>query len=147
MYDISGFGTRVALTASRTFPNGINLSAFADDADGLDIPTLTIGDKAMGMNGDMTFWSTANAKEVNINLIPNSEDDKNMRALLLANTPSRGKRPAGDVITMSVILPDGTAAQYKEGKLVSGPASIAVAQSGKQKAGAYGLVFESVTIA
>lgn len=147
MHDISGFGTRLALTASRTYPNGINISAFADDADGLDIPTLQIGDKAMGMNGDMTFWSTANAKEVNINVIPNSEDDRNLRALLLANTPSRGKRPAGDEITLSIILPDGTSAQYTGGKIVSGPASIAVAQSGKQKAGTYGFVFEAVTSA
>lgn len=147
MQDISGFGTRLGLIATRTYPNGINIDAFADDADGLDIPTTQIGDKAMGMNGHMTFWSLANPKEVNINVIPGSEDDKNLRALLLANTPSRGKRPAGDVITLTIILPDGQSFQYKEGKIVGGPAAIAVAQSGKQKAGTYNFVFESVTTA
>lgn len=147
MQDISGFGTRVSIIASRTFPRGISISAFADDADPIEVPALQIGDKAMGANGNMVYWSTANPKELNISVIPGSEDDRNLRALMAANTPAQGRQPAGDVISATIILPNGASTQLTEGKLMQGPPAIGIASAGRQKSSTYNFAFEGVTYA
>jgi len=99
--DISAFGIRVRLVASVTFPAGIDITQFADDADSLDVPQQQIADKAMGVNGDLITWSKANPLLLTVNIIPGSDDDRNMSVLLEANRVARGKRGARDTVTLS----------------------------------------------
>jgi len=44
--DVSGFGLGVHLVASNTYPVGLPLSAFADDADPMDIPGIELAQVA-----------------------------------------------------------------------------------------------------
>lgn len=143
--DVSSFGSRIRLIASKTFPAGITLSQFADDADPFDAPVQTITDGAMGPNGDYVTWSTANPILVTFNLIPGSDDDRNMDVVAEANRVGRGKFSALDIITLTVLYPDGSQITYAGGKLLSAIPGRAMATSGRQKAKPYAFGFESKT--
>lgn len=142
MQDISAFGIRVRLVASNTFPAGVTITQFADDADSLDTPSQQIADKAMGVNGDLVVWSRANPINTTINVIPNSEDDRNLQVLLEANRVGRGKRGARDVITLTAVYPDGRTATWSNGAITDGPVSNSIASSGRMKSKTYMFSFE-----
>src|SRR5574343_1608278 len=108
MNNISGFGLQIQVIASVTFPSGFTLTQFADDADPFDLPSIQIADKAMGLNGDLVVWSKANPIPVTVNVIPGSDDDKNLAILYDANRVGRGKVSARDEITLVGIYPDGS---------------------------------------
>lgn len=143
--DVSGFGIRVRLVASATFPAGITLSQFADDADPVDLPSMQIADKAMGVNGDMVQWSKANPILATLNLIPNSDDDRNLAVLLNANRPARGKFPARDEITLTVLYPDGHTTTLVRGITTDGMPGQSVASAGRFKSKAYAFAFEDLS--
>lgn len=145
MQDISGFGLRVRVVASSTFPAGITLSSFADDSDPFDFPAHVITETAMGVNGDLVWWSRANPLLITLNLIPHSEDDQNMSALQEANRVGMGKNSARDEITLSAVYPDGRTITLSRGKLTSGHPGRSVASSGRMKAKTYTFAFEQMT--
>lgn len=144
MQDISAFGIRVRLVASVTFPAGIDVTQFADDADSLDVPQQQIADKAMGVNGDLIVWSKANPLNVTMNLIPASGDDRNLSVLLEANRVARGKRGARDVITLTAIYPDGTTQTWSQGRITDGVPGKGLASSGRMKSKPYMFSFENL---
>lgn len=144
MQDISAFGIRVRLVASVTFPAGIDITQFADDADSLDVPQQQIADKAMGVNGDLIVWSKANPLLTTLNVIPASEDDRNLSVLLEANRVARGKRSARDTITLTAIYPDGRTQTWSQGKITDGIPGNALASSGRMKSKPYMFAFESL---
>ena len=144
MNDISAFGLRVNLTASETFPAGILITQFADDADPIDSPSIQIKDKAMGLNGDLVTWSKANPVPFTINVIPDSDDDINLSVLFEANRVGKGKQGARDVINMVVIFPNGNVTSYTAGTITDGQPSNSAQNSGRMKSKAYGFAFENV---
>lgn len=144
MKDISGFGARVQVIASRTFPQGFSLSQFADDVDPFDSPSVQIRDKAMGLNGDLITWSKANPATVAVAVVPGSEDDRNLQALYDANRVGRGKLSAADVITIVVIYPDNRTKTYTQGALTDGPPAVGIASAGRLKTSTYQFAFENV---
>ncbi len=144
MNDISGFGIRVNVVASITFPNGFDLTQFADDVDPFDLPSIQIRDKAMGLNGDLIVWSKANPLPLTLGVIPGSDDDKNMKVLFEANRVGKGKRGVRDVITVTAVYPDETTLTLSEGTITDGPPGRGVASSGRIKSNAYQFAFENV---
>lgn len=144
MQDISAFGIRVRLVASVTFPAGIDITQFADDGDSLDVPQQQIADKAMGVNGDLIVWSKANPLLTTVNVIPSTDDDRNLSVLLEANRVARGKRSARDVITMTAVYPDGRTQTWSQGKITDGIPGNALASSGRMKTKPYMFAFESL---
>lgn len=140
--DISAFGTRVRVVASRTFPAGITITQFADDADPFDTPEITVAEVAMGVNGDLIIWSKANPIMVTLNVIPNSEDDKNLGILLEANRVARGKLGARDVVTLSQVLPDGKTKTLSSGAITVGRPGQSMASAGRMKSKPYTFAFE-----
>lgn len=145
MPDISSFGTRVRVVASKTFPSGFDLSQFADDTDPFDIPSQQIADKAMGLNGDLVTWTKLTATEVSLAVMANTEDADNLAALFEANRASRGKTSARDAITVTVAYPEGNTVTFTAGRLTDGPAATSAASSGRLKTNTYKFVFESVS--
>lgn len=142
--DISAFGIRVRLIASVTFPVGIDVTQFADDGDSLDVPQQQIADKAMGVNGDLITWSKANPLNLTLNIIPNSDDDRNMAVLLEANRVARGKLGSRDVITLVALYPDGTSQTWSQGRITDGIPGNALASSGRMKTKPYAMTFENL---
>jgi len=141
--DISGFGTQIRIIASNTFPNGFTITQFADDADPVDNPATVVGDKAMGLNGDLITWSKATPLDITLNVIPASDDDQNLAILLDANLVGAGRTSAQDVITLAILYPDGTNTTYSTGKMISGVTTSSIASSGRKKTKPYAFSFES----
>ena len=144
MSDISGFGLSVSLTASITFPSGITVTQFADDADPIDLTSMQIRDKAMGLNGDLLTWSKANAIPFTLNVIPNGDDDNNLAVLFEANRVGRGKKAVQDIISVTVNYPDGSTKTLTPGAITDGMPSNGVASAGRMKTKAYMFAFENI---
>lgn len=143
MNDIAGFGLRIQIVASVTFPAGINITQFADDADPFDSPSVQQADKAMGLNGDLIVWSKANPLICTLNLIPGSDDDRNMSVLAEANRVGKGKNGSRDTITMTAIYPDGSTVTYTQGKITDAVPAKSVASAGRIKSKPYMFAFEN----
>lgn len=145
MQNISGFGLTGVVTASTTFPNGFPINAFADDADPLDAPDLEVADTAFGLNGDMVTWNRPTGIEIIIAVLPNSEEEQNLSALVEANRTAKGKRGARDEINISLAYPNGQTATMASGVVVTGPVVQAVASSGRMKTRQFRFRFETVS--
>lgn len=144
MQDISGQGLSLRITASNTFPSGFNVTQFADDADPFDMPTIQLGDDGMGLNGDMPFWSTANAIPVTINVIPGSEDDINLSVLAEANRVGRNKTGARDQVTLVASFADGKTLTFDPGYIREAMRGFSVASAGRKKSKSYVFRFENM---
>lgn len=145
MADISGFNIRVTIRASNTFPSGFTVTEFADDADPADVPSQQIADKAMGLNGHLVTWSKANPIMLTLNVIPDGEDDRNLAALAEANRVCRGKSSARDVITATIVYPDGGTRTLSGGVLTDAPLATSIASAGRKKSKAYAFAFEGAS--
>lgn len=145
MSDISGFGLRVILKASRTYPVGVTLTQFADDSDPFDIPSIQVADKAMGLNGHLVTWTVATPTNLTLNMLPNTEDDRVLATLVNANRAIRGKTPARDIITLTAYYPSGRVINLANGKLTDGMIGQSIASSGRMKSKPYIFTFETTS--
>lgn len=143
--DISGYGASVRVVASNTFPTGLEITQFADDADALDAPALDISGNAMGLNGDKVSWTSANPIPMTLNLITGSEDDRNMSVLFEANRAGKNKASAKDVITFVISYGDGSTTTLTGGSCVSFIPAKSIASEGRFKTNAYAFAFENRT--
>jgi len=143
--DITGYGLVVVLTASKTFPAGLAITQFADDADPMDIAAIKIADTGMGLNGDGLKWSKAVMNPMVLNVIPNSQDDINLAILANANRVSQGSVNARDIITAVITYQDGTVTTNNQGFITDAPFGTGVASSGRMKTKAYTFSFSSST--
>ncbi|QOV06238.1 hypothetical protein CPT_Maja_018 [Burkholderia phage Maja] len=144
MINISGFGLSGRVIASNTFPNGFDVTAFADDMDPLDSPDLEVADTGFGLNGDMVTWSRPTGIEITLGVIPNSEDDRNFAATLEANRVAKGKRGARDVINIVMNYPNGDIVTLSQGVIVRGRPIQQVASSGRLTSKPYTFRFGNV---
>ncbi len=144
MNDISVFGLRVQLQASQTFPSGISLTQFADDADPFDAPSMQIRDKAMGVNGDLITWAKATPISLSLSVVPNSEDDRNLAVLFEANRVGKGKQGARDVVNVTAVYPDGRTVSFTQGVITDGMPANSPSSAGRLKSKTYMFAFENV---
>lgn len=141
--NISGFGFRVNVVATNTFPVGVIIDQWADDADPFDLPSLQIGDTAMGLNGDLISWAKANPIKVTLNVIPGSNSDINLGILFESNRVARGKTGARDIITLTGIYPDGRFVTLTQGVITDGIPANSIASAGREKSKSYAFAFEN----
>ena len=144
MADISGFGAVVNVIASSTFPVGFPITQFSDDTDAFDFPSIQIGDKAMGVNGDLITWNRATPLTGSISVIVGSTDDTALQLIAKNNRVGRGKANALDVITMTVIYPDTTSVTFTGGKITDAMFGKSLASTGRLKTRTYQFAFENV---
>lgn len=145
MQDISGFGLVVTLIASNTYPVGVVLTGFADDADPVDIASIQIADTAMGLNGDLVTWAKAVPVPCVLNVIPDSDTDQALAILAENNRVGRGKQSARDQITMTITYPDGTSIFLNPGIMTDAMFGKSIASAGRMKSKAYAFKFENMT--
>lgn len=141
--NISGFGLQARVIASKTYPAGITVTQFADDADPFDTPSMDIADDSMGLNGDLLIAEKATTIRGTLAMVPGSDDDKLLAILFEANRVGKGKKSARDKITLTVMYPDGTQTTHAEGLIKSGMPSKSVASAGRYKSMVYGFAFEN----
>lgn len=145
--DVSASGISLIIKASKTFPQGFTVTQFADDADPLDIPALTLSETAMNVNGELVSWSSPQPIVVTVNLIPGSDDDNNMSILFEANRAAGGRTIARDLITMVSNYPDGSTVTLSNGKMTSGFPGKSIASAGRMKSKAYVFTFQDISVA
>lgn len=143
MQDISVTGVSATIFASLTFPTGFTVTAWADDANPIDVETLQIGDTGMGVNGDLVTWSTPSPIRITLRPIPNSEGDANLQILLSSNRVAKNKTSVQDIITMVVNYPDSTVKTFTNGKLINGTPALGVASNARLQTREYQFVFEN----
>jgi hypothetical protein len=143
MENIGGFGLSIDLVASVTYPSGITITQFADDADPFDSESIPIADKAMGLNGDLLVWSKPTPLPISISVVPGSDDDLNLAALADANRVGKGKISARDVISISCIYPDGTPLNLPVGVMTDAPTTPSIQSSARMKSQTYKFAFET----
>ncbi|HBN5911612.1 hypothetical protein OA40_16525 [Morganella morganii] len=142
MNDVSATGLALVVQASKTFPTGIFITQFADDADPLDLPAVDIAQTGMDINGNLVSWSTPTPQTVTINVLPGSEEDKNLAILFEANIAKKGRRHAGDIITIVASYGDGSTTIARNGKMTNGSRGNSAASAGRLKTKAYTFVFQ-----
>ncbi|CAM7999347.1 Phage tail protein [Morganella morganii] len=142
MNDVSATGLALVVQASKTFPSGIFITQFADDADPLDLPAVDIAQTGMDINGNLVSWSTPTPQTVTINVLAGSEEDQNLAILLEANTAKKGRRHAGDIITMVASYGDGSTTTARNGKITNGSRGNSAASAGRLKSKQYIFVFQ-----
>jgi tail fiber protein gp32 len=138
------FGTSLQILSTFTFPAGFEVTQFADDSDPIDFPSLKIGDGAMGPNGDLVVWSSAAPILMNINIIATSDDDKNLSILAETSRVGRGKLSVPELITASIVYPDGSLATLTGGKIVGAHFVRSATNAGRYKTKAYNFMFENL---
>jgi hypothetical protein len=144
--EIGGFGLIVGLTATSTYPVGLLIEQFADDADPFDIPDIDIAEIAMGLNGDMITWSKAKPILINLAVIPESNDDMNLSVLWNANRVGKSKQSALDMITLTGQYPSGAIVTLSTGKVLSGAGAPSINAAGRMKSKIFKFGFENITI-
>jgi hypothetical protein len=144
MENISGYGLKIVITASTTFPAGMPVTQFADDTDPLDIPAITVAETGMGLNGDLAVWSRATPIDITIGVLPNGDDDRNLALLLESDRVAKGKRGARNVITLTAMYPDGRVKVLSNGAIISGSPMNSVASAGRYKSRTYSFRFEGM---
>jgi hypothetical protein len=143
MYNISGFGLKITLIASNTFPVGLLITNFPDDTDALSFPDIVIADGAVGTNGDLITWSKGNSIAAVISVIPDSPSDLQLAALLLANRTGANKISARDTFQMAVIQGNNNIGTFLNGVIISGQPFNGVASTGRMKSKSYNFIFEN----
>ena len=143
MEDISGIGITVTLFASKTYPAGLTLSQFADDADPLDLPDIEILSEGMNVNGELVTWLTPKPLTIDLNMIPNTEEVKNLDILFDANRPAYKKATVRDVITLVVNYPDGKKKVLNNGRPKTYAPASSIASAGRYKSRHFQFVFEN----
>lgn len=141
--NIAGFGTVVIISADKTFPTGLTITQFADDADPLSFEAVRIADTAMGVNGDLLNWARATPLPMALNVIPGGPDDVNLQILADANRVGQGKAGANDIIRATVIYPDGTTVIMTGGVMTDAQFGLGISSSGRKKTKAYAFAFET----
>lgn len=144
-YNISAFGSAVSLVASNTFPAGVAIGTFSDDADPINQNAIRIGDVAMGVNGDLINWRKAVPIPMEIAVVPGSQDDINLSTLANNNRAAQGKTNAQDVITLTIIYPTGQVITLSNGTITDAPFAITLLSAGRMKTNVYSLAFQQVT--
>ena len=141
--DVSGLGTQILIIATNTFPVGMLLTQFSDDADAIDIPTITTGEAKMGVNGDLIRYSKPAIIPAVINIVPGGTDDLQLSILLQANMVGKGKIGARDEITATVTYPDGRFIILREGLITGGNPGLSISSEGRFKTKPYNFSFSS----
>lgn len=119
--NIGGVGLKITVFASITFPQGFTLTEFSTEADPLEMPTdIEITSSQIGLNGDKAVWQVVPKLTVGINLMPNTEGDKNMQILANSNRKAKNKVAPIDTITFIISYPDGTIKTCTDGNIVVG---------------------------
>lgn len=142
MNNISTSGLSVTLTGARVLPM-VQITQFADDADPFDIDHTPISSHAMNANGDMVVWSTPTTKQITLNIIPGSDDDKNLQLIANSNLTQGRNIKLLDELQMVASYLDGRRVIAKGGVLVSADVATSAATQ-RRKSNQYVFAFQEI---
>lgn len=144
MQNVSATGMKLRVIAVPTFPAGFDITQFADDADPISVESVEVNGHGNALNGDLVRWSKPSAILANVNVLPGTEEAKNLDILLTMNRSTKGKLSVQDDVTLVQTLPNGTTRIFNNGCIVSGPPADGGSSEGRLNTREYGFVFENV---
>jgi len=144
MFDLSNNGVSYRFISSIIFPAGFTITEWADDSDPFDLPELEIATPSMNLNGDLIVFSKPEPVLITLNVIPDSDADRNLAIVFEANKSGKGRRQAGDICTLIGVYPNGNTTRLSEGKMISGTPGLGVDSSGKGKTASYKFAFQNM---
>lgn len=140
----------------------ITLTEFAEDADPISISDLEVRKGGMNLNGNLVSWAAPNPITVSMSLIPGSESDKKLSALIRACHIGGKSNQIGDafISSMTIAVPSSIGAKdasnlkisqpstkwtFSNGFVSSGPVAQGSNSDGKATTKTYTFVFEMVS--
>lgn len=144
MINISGFGLKVTVVAVQTFPMGFEIKQFADDSDPLIFEPMEPVGHEMLFDGDLFVFDKAAPVMVALSVLPQTDDDINLKILLSSKKGGLRWLPFSDITTMVVTYPDGGLVVLSNGSIISGPIGDSVLQSGRKSCNTYRFAFGTV---
>lgn len=143
MIDISAFGTKINIVATTSFPMGFSLSAFADDEDPLSVAEVEVSGFEKLFDGSIFTYDKTSPVLLSVGILPNSDDDINLKVLMQMRKSTTSILPIKDVTTMIVTYPDGGRIALSEGTILSGALADSITRQGRKKGNVYHFVFGS----
>lgn len=140
MENISTFGLKAYINATRSLPVGYLLKKWADDAPSIQVQDSANGQACIDLNGKIFRWTEGSPLIVSLALIPDSLDDQMMSILYNENRATA--MPEGDSVTLVVYYPTGAVRTFTRGRIVSGPSAPSALAEGRLAASIYTFAFE-----
>lgn len=144
MINISGFGLKATVVALQTFPMGFTLSQFADTSNPIEFEPMAPVGYEMLFDGDLFAFDKAAPVIVSCSVLPQTDDDINLKMMLTSKKGGVRWLPFSDVTTMVVTYPDGGRVVLSNGTIVSGPIGDTVLQTGRKACNTYKFAFGTV---
>ena len=141
--DASAMGLKVTLIAEPSYPAGIVITHFADDGDSINVPDMSIMQSGMGVNGDLVVWRTATPCEIDMNLIPVTDECLSVENLFKLNITQVNKVASKDLITMMITHPNGKIDVLTNGYIIGGKPVQDYSANGRAKTRTFRFVFEN----
>lgn len=140
MENISGHGTSITIIAVNSFPVGFSLTKLADDVDPISHKEVVTNGYKKLIDGSLFFYSQTAPIEVEVSVVPGSEDDINCKILLQAQKGGLQIIPLPDITTMIINYPNGRV-MLTNGSIVSGPLLDSISDTARKKSNTYTFVF------
>lgn len=141
MIDISGFGTGITIVATTSFPVGFTLSSFADDEDPLNVENTEVSGYEKLYDGSIFTYDKTSPLLLSVGVMPNTEDDINMKILMQMRKSSPQILPLPDTTSIVICYPDGGKVAMSNGTILSGPLADSLTAQGRKKGNVYHFVF------
>lgn len=141
MIDISAFGTGITIVATSSFPVGFQLSSFADDEDPLNVENTEVSGYEKLYDGSIFTFDKTSPLLCSVGVMPNTDDDINLKILLQMRKSSARLLPLPDVTSMIICYPDGGKVAMSNGTMLSGPLADSLTAQGRKKGNVYHFVF------
>ena len=136
-------GLKVLVKADPTYPKGIEITHFSDDGDSLNIADMTIMESGMGVNGDMVVWRVATPCEIELNVIPGTDECQELENLFNLNMTQKNRVSSKDKISMIITHPDEHQSVLTNGYIIGGKPAQDYSSSGRANTRSFRFVFEN----
>jgi len=143
MIDISTAGSGVTIFSLSSFPMGFRLTAFADDVDALNIEATEVSGFEKLYDGNIFTFDKTSPILLTVGIIPNTEDDINLKIMLQKRKSTSSIIPVADDATIVIVYADGGRNVLSKGSILGGPIADSLSASGRKKSNEYHFVFGS----
>ena len=117
--DITAIGTKIILQDA-VFSAGIVLTQAPADGTFWEVENSTFANVTVGLNCHQISWSTPNVITIRISVIPNSEDDRNLKAMASYARP-QSVTPNIDSVQIYKLEVNGSKSNYGDFKMTEAP--------------------------
>lgn len=143
MIDISTAGSGITIFSLNSFPMGFQLKAFADDVEAFAIDPTEVSGFEKLYDGNIFSFDKTSPILLSVGVIPNTEDDINLKIILQKRKSSPSILPILDTVTMVVSYTDGGRVVFSNGTILGGSLADSLASRGRKKSNEYHFAFGS----